>query len=284
AVILALDALVLNLLLERHIRPQHISFLTFLLGMIVVFSLPVLAVLVYQTVSGLTLRYRLNRNGITIHWGGNALIIPIRAIERVVSGHEIANDITRRRGVRWPGHQWGEGAVPGIGRTQFLASRPLMDQLLLVMPGQAIGISPRDADGFVDAFASRQKLGPNRLLTQELRSASWLSWSLWNDRVARTLLIAAAVINLCLFGYICARFPNLDPQLPLHFNILGQADRIGVKIELFSLPIIGLIILVTNLVLGLFIYGRERAGSYLLWGAAATVQVLLWLAAFSILP
>jgi hypothetical protein len=54
--------------------------------------------------------------------------------------------------------------------------------------------------------------------------------------------------------------------------------------ELFALPIIGLIVLGGNLVLGLGLYLRERAGSYLLWGAAAAVQALFWLAAFSIVP
>ena len=56
------------------------------------------------------------------------------------------------------------------------------------------------------------------------------------------------------------------------------------KRQLFALPIIGLIILGTNLALGLLLYRRERAGSYLLWGAAAAAQALFWLATFSIVP
>ncbi|MGD8820547.1 MAG: DUF1648 domain-containing protein, partial [Anaerolineae bacterium] len=98
------------------------------------------------------------------------------------------------------------------------------------------------------------------------------------------LLGAAIVVNLGLFGYLSARFPGLDVQLPLHFNAEGMVDRIGNKTELFALPIIGLLILGVNLVLGLILYRRERAGSYLLWGAAAAVQTLFWLATFSILP
>ena len=98
------------------------------------------------------------------------------------------------------------------------------------------------------------------------------------------MLGTAAVINAALFGYVSARFPTLDPQLPLHFNRLGYVDRIGTKMELFALPIIALIILGTNLVLGLLLYRHERAGSYLLWGAAAAAQILFWLATFSILP
>jgi hypothetical protein len=70
----------------------------------------------------------------------------------------------------------------------------------------------------------------------------------------------------------------------LHFDRLGRADRIGTKMELCALPIIGALILATNLILGALLYRRERAGSYLLWGASAAVQALFWLAAFSIIP
>jgi hypothetical protein len=63
-----------------------------------------------------------------------------------------------------------------------------------------------------------------------------------------------------------------------------MADRIGTKAELFARPIIGLIILVTNSALGLLLYSRERAGAYLLWGGAAVVQALFWLAVLSIGP
>ncbi len=72
-------------------------------------------------------------------------------------------------------------------------------------------------------------------------------------------------------------------QLPLHFSSLGQVDRIGGKIELFALPIIGLIILGTNLIAGLILYKWERAGAYLLWGSAAAVQILFWLATLGLL-
>jgi hypothetical protein len=282
--LIAIDAWLLNRLVILHIQSRQLGFFSFLMGLLVVFSVPVLVLLVYEIASGLTLRYHLDRNGVAVRWAGNERIIPIRDIQRIVAGNDIESSIAHRRGVRWPGHQRGEGMVPTIGRTRFLATRPLAEQLLLVMPGLAVAISPIDVDGFLAAFESRRKLGPNRLLEQELRQARWLSWPLWGDRNARALLGAAAILNAGLFGYVSARFPTLDPQLPLHFNRLGFVDRIGTKVELFALPIIALIILGTNLVLGLLLYRRERAGSYLLWGAAAAAQVLFWLATFSILP
>lgn len=282
--LLALDAWLLNHLLNNHIRAQQISFFTFLLSVLLLLSIPLLLLLIYQTLSCLTLRYRLDRNGVVVRWFGIEQTIPIRYIQRIVPGHDLGETVVRRRGLRWPGHERGQGLVPGIGRTRFLATRPLVDQLLLVTPGRAYAISPNDPEEFVRAYEARRELGPNRLLERSTQYADWLTWRIWTDRPARLLLGAALVINLGLFAYISARFAGLDLQLPLHFNSLGQVDRIGTKLELFALPIIGLIVLAANLVLGLALYRRERAGSYLLWGAAAAVQTLFWLAAFSIVP
>ncbi len=288
-VIVGLDALLLKLLLGERIGEQQMSFVSFLLAMLVLLSLPILLVALYHTIGLVTLRYKLDRNGVFVCWFGSSRLgseqtIPIRDIQRIIPGSELGGVVVRRRGLRWPGHERGVGMVPGIGRTRFFASRPLDEQLLLVTPGSAFGISPDDPEGFLEAFEARQKLGPNRLLVQDLRHARWLTWALWKDSTAWTLLGVSALINLSLFGYLTALFPGLDPQLPLHFNRLGQADRIGTKMELFALPIIGLIILGTNLALGLILYRRERAGSYLLWGASAAVQALFWLAAVSIIP
>jgi hypothetical protein len=278
----AIDCWLVNRLVEQTVRAQEIGFLSFVGGLLVLCSLPLLAALAYQTLSCLTLRYHLDRNGIVIRWGGTEQVIPIRDIRRIFPVNQLAASTVRRRGLRWPGHERGEGSIPGIGRTRFLATQSPAGQLLLVTPGLAFGISPDNPAEFVKAFESRRELGPNRLLAPELRRASWSTWPLWSDRTAWLLIGAAAVTNLGLFGYLSARFRNLDSQLPLHFNTYGLVDRIGGKEELFALPIIGLIILATNLILGLILYRRERAGSYLLWGAATAAQALFWLATFSI--
>jgi hypothetical protein len=282
--VVALDSYLLNRLLLPGVRLQEVNGWTFLTGLVVLLSIPLLLALIYQTASCLTLRYRLDRNGIVVRWAGARLTIPIREVQRILPGHELEAPIVRRRGLRWPGHERGQGQVPGIGRTRFLATRPMADQLLVVTPGEAFAISPQDPEGFLQAFEARRNLGPNRLLDREVAHVRWFTWNLWTDQTAALLVGAAAIINVGLFGYLCIRFPSLDFQLPLHFNNQGLADRIGTKAELFALPIIGLIILGTNLVLGLVLYRRERAGSYLLWGAAAAAQALFWLATFSIVP
>lgn len=282
--VVALDFWLLDHLINHSIRVQQINLLSFLMLVAVLVSIPLLILLIYQTLGCLTLRYNLDRNGLIIRWIGTQQCVPIRDIQRIVSGHHFEGTIVHRRGLRWPGHERGVGMVPGIGRTRFLANRPLGDQLLLVAPGEAYGISPRDPEGFIQAYEARRQLGPNRLLDRGVDRGRLLTWPLWTDHTAWVLLGIAIIVNLALFGYLGSRYPSLDLQLPLHFDNQGLVDRIGTRIELFTLPIIGLIILVTNTVLGLLLYRRERAGSYLLWGAAAAAQALFWLAVFGIGP
>ncbi|HSJ56387.1 MAG TPA: PH domain-containing protein [Anaerolineae bacterium] len=316
-VLVSLDVWLVRWLVTHAIHRQEINFGSFLVGLVVAATLPLLAVVVYHTWSWLTLRYHLDRNGLAIRWAGSEVYIPIRDIQRIIPGKQLATsqssaaapaalasqiyeslvsmlnrrgevgkqgDILHRHGLHWPGHERGAGLVPGIGRTRFFATRPLAEQLLVIVAGTAFAISPNNLDEFVQSFEARRALGPNRLVERSWRRAPWFAWPVWRDRTAWTLLGAAILINLALFGYLSVRYPGLDFQLPLHFNNLGQVDRIGAKIELFALPIIGLIILGTNLVLGLFLYRRERAGSYLLWGSSAAAQGLFWLATFSLIP
>jgi hypothetical protein len=282
--VVAVDVWLLNRLINNSIGAQQIGLATFVMGLVFLLSVPLLIFLVYQTLSLVTLRYFLDRNGLVVRWIGTQQIIPIRDIARIMSGRTLGDAVVQRSGLRWPGHERGQGLVPGIGRTRFLATRPLTAQRIHVTPGQAFGISPRDPEVFLHAFEARRELGPNRLLEQEVRHAPFYAWSLWTDQTAWILIGTALVINLALFGYLSVRLAGLDLQLPLHFNSQGLADRIGTKMELFALPIIGLIILGTNLVLGLILYRRERVGSYLLWGGAAAAQILFWLAILSIVP
>jgi hypothetical protein len=49
------------------------------------------------------------------------------------------------------------------------------------------------------------------------------------------------------------------------------------------MPLIGLLTMLFNGVLGGFAYRRERMISYLLWGGAVLVQILVWTAAIGLL-
>jgi len=149
-------------------------------------------------------------------------------------------------------------------------------------PARAYAISPADLDGFLADLELRRRLGPLKALAEETHRARWLTLPIWTDRVAHLLLALGAVANALLFAHLCWRYPALPSLLPLHFDALGQPDRIGLRAEVFKLPAIGLAILVTNFALGLFLHGRERLAAYLLFAAVLVVQILLGVALFNI--
>jgi hypothetical protein len=101
------------------------------------------------------------------------------------------------------------------------------------------------------------------------------------DRLVFVLLAMGLLLNLALFAYVGWRYRALPESLPLHFDILGQPDRLGVRSEIFKLPAIGLLLLVLNSLFGLAIQRWEKLGAYLLLGGTIVVQVLFWLAALN---
>jgi len=108
-----------------------------------------------------------------------------------------------------------------------------------------------------------------------------------SDRLVHVLLALGLLLNLALFAYIGWRYRALPESLPLHFDILGQPDRFGVRSEIFRLPAIGLLLLVLNSLFGLAVQRCQleecELGTYLLLGVTTVVQVLFWLATLNIM-
>jgi len=228
-------------------------------------------------------QYALDRNLLTIRWGAVQQIIPMASIRKVLHGSEIAGQIRRFRGGRWPGHWVGQAEVKDVGPVLFYAAGGPDQQLVFVTPGLAYAITPADVTGFVEAFEQRQKMGPTQEVAQVSVRPEIFEWSLWSDRLAMGLVGAAGIACLLLFGYTCWRFPDLTLRVALHFDAAGLPDRFGPRAQVFLLPVIGLMSLGVNSVLGLPLYLRDRVGAYLLWGGAFVVQALAWVAAVGIL-
>lgn len=96
------------------------------------------------------------------------------------------------------------------------------------------------------------------------------------------MLIVALFVNLGLFAFLILLSSQLPPLVPLHFDVTGQPDRIEPKDSIFSLPQIGLILIVVNILIGTPLYRREPLAAYLLGSISIAVQLLLWVAAISI--
>ena len=155
--------------------------------------------------------------------------------------------------------------------------------MLVLTDAAAYGISPADREGFLAAFAARKELGPTQDVAQESIRPRFFEWPLWRDRTARGLVAGGLVLCVALFGFLILRYPNLPARIPLHFDPLGRPDRFGGPPEAFILPVIGLLALVVNAGLGVPVYLRQRIPAYLLWSGAVLVQVLVWIAAVTLL-
>lgn len=259
-------------LLLAWLTNQPVSGLSFVLAVLILATIPVLVYVGFRTLSSLLMEYWVDRDGVTVVWGPMREIIPIGSIERIQRGGFA--DI-RGRWWEWPNPYLTEGAAAGVGPIVSLATRPAAEQVVLVTGQAAYALSPRTPDEFVAALQARHQLGPARLLKPERRWPTPWQWDIWRDRLALLLLGLAVLANMILFGYLCFRYPQLPANLPLHFDAQGQPDRYGAPASLFILPLIGLGALVINGIWGAVLYQRRRTGSYLLWGGALVVQLLV---------
>ena len=228
----------------------------------------------YWTYGCLSMRYYLDRNGLTIHWGDIRQLIPMDRIQRLVPGRELPNP--RVTGVSWLGHHVGHGDVDDLGNVIFYATHRSRDELLyIVTADQTYAISVDDEVRFAEELQGHQRLGQVVSLPQVTERHSIASLPFWHDPLAQLLALAAVLACTVTLGYVFHQYPGLPESIPFPFASLG----FGEKRELLSIPITGLGLLAVNLVLGFALHAVDRAVGYLLFLAAFGTQVTLLAAA-----
>jgi hypothetical protein len=261
---------------------QPISFGTFVVGLAVLFGFVLVGLIAYWVYGLAGASYLLDRNALVIRWGPSEQVIPTQEIERVFIGDEIEGRIEFYGG-RWPGHWVGYGRIPDFGETLFYATVPPREQVFIATPGLVYSISPADREEFLRSLQKRLQMGPTQITELSSERLSALDWPIWKDGLGLTLLGAGALALVALVGVVCFRFPALPLLMPLHFGASGSPDRLGPRGEIFLIPLIGLLTLAMNGVLGSLLYRRDRLASYLLWGGSILVQLLVWTATLGVL-
>ena len=228
----------------------------------------------YWTYSCLTLKYFLDRNGLTIHWGDIRQLIPMDRIEKLVPGRELpAPKVT---GVSWLGHHVGHGPVEGLGDTIFYSTHGSQEELLYVVTAEhTYAISVADDVQFAEELQGHQKLGQVVSLPQVNERHSVAAWTFWHDPLALLLAFAATAGFAVTLGYVFHQYPGLPESIPFPFAAQGFGD----KEELLSIPITGLGILAVSLALGFVLHALDRAVGYLLFLSGLGAQIVLLSAA-----
>ncbi len=278
-IIILVDAGLILLTVDQ----QTVNTGTFIVGLSILFSLGLLAILGYWLYGLARSGYTLDRNALVIRWGPVEHVIPSERIERVLTGDEVEGRIRLRSGGMWPGHCVGSGEFPGEGPILFYSTEPPQNQIYILTPDLVYGISPANREVFLESFRKRWEMGPTQVVEQSSRRPGLLDWIIWQDRLGLGLLAAGFLALLALVGLLCYQFPALPLLVPLHFDVMGVPDRLGPRGQIFTIPLIGFLVLLLNLMLGWLAYRRERMVSHLLWGGGILVQVLMWVATAGIL-
>ncbi|KKQ53617.1 MAG: hypothetical protein US70_C0001G0021 [Parcubacteria group bacterium GW2011_GWD2_38_11] len=118
----------------------------------------------------------------------------------------------------------------------------------------------------------------------KLRLRYFFSQEFFRSSLVQWVFIGALLINALNWGLIAFFIRPVDFPIILHYNVYFGVDVIGAWWQMYFLPLIGLVILSVNTVLGyLFYQQKERIVAHLLVLATFIVQICITIAVASLL-
>lgn len=237
------------------------------------------ALFAYWTWGSLTLRYVVDRNALTIHWGAQRQVIPLANIERLIpaSPEGEAPDV---QGVDWPGHHIGKARVSQLGEVLFYSGHRSIGEVLYVQTDtETYAISVPDAVAFAEAVQSNQMRGSLFAQRQAVLRHGIAAQSFWLDPQARFLAVVLIASFVAVLAYVLQTYPGLAQSVPLRFPALGGLLRVTDKSELLDIPRSAAAFLGLNLLLAVVLHPWERMVSIVLLLAGIAIQIALLVAA-----
>lgn len=249
-------------------NPSGLGFLLQMVIALVIFA--PLPLLIYRLYALLNAVYILGRDGLMIRWGLRREDIPLHEIEWIRPADELGFRLPLPW-LRWPGAILGFRTVPELGRVEFLSSN-LRHMILVATPEKVYAISPAEDVQFMSLFRQIIEMGSLSPIVAQSVYPTVLLGRVWEDRLARLLIIASFGVGVILFAVVAIAVPGLDTLPWTEPGTTAPAER------LLLLPILDGIIWLFNLLLGIFLYRRGadlKFAAYLLWGSAGLSGLLL---------
>ncbi len=228
----------------------------------------------YWTYALATMSYELDRNGLVIQWGVTRQVVPLGDIERLVPGTSVG--IPSVKGVSWLGYHIGRATIERIGDVLFYTTHQNAEQVLYVMTSERnYAISVDDPAGFARQVQIRQDLGPTARVTHHAQRLGSAAQAFWYDPLGRTLVAVALLSTFVMWALVALRYPDLPAALELHFPASEDTGLVDIRTKdaILQLPRIATLILVINLAIGFALHTWERVAGYVLFLAAAAIQL-----------
>jgi hypothetical protein len=249
-----------------------------LLGILVLIPLPLL---VYNLYGLLSATYTLERDGLRLRWGLRGEDIPLQEIEWLRNAEELGFTLPLPA-IRLPGAVVGTRNVEGLGRVEFMAS-DVNNLLLVATPRCVFVISPVDMRAFERAFRRAMEMGSLSPMAAYSTQPVIFLRQMLADRWVRILLAVSVFLLIGLLVVVALQLPGRE-LVSLGFDSDGLPREAGPVQQLLLLPALGAVVLLVDLIGGMFLYHRwkQHLIAYLLWGASGLTSLLLILAALQI--
>jgi hypothetical protein len=197
---------------------------------------------------GKRMRYALDDDAVTIHFGLSRRRIPYTTIQNVRLSPTSLQ--LRLFGASWPGLHWGLYTAKDVGRVWVYATMMRGDFVLLsLVDGKTIALSPEDPQAFLSSVtAQHHRFDTTILGDMAAREPS--------QTVVYAQVLAVLAAFFVFFGYLLWIYPSLPEVIPVHFDFSWTPNRWGHKSELFIIAGIAAIFPIINTVLTLK-FGRH---------------------------
>jgi hypothetical protein len=232
----------------------------------------------FWTWSCANMRYVLDHTGVTVKWGPLTHFVPMQAVTEVKAGKpEMSPKIG---GIGWYGYHIGQGEVEGIGTTVFFSTHRSPGEIVYVKTADvAYALSPQDPARFAGEIERFHSVGSEEPPGQAtIRREQIASHPIWADRIAQYLALAAVGLNVALWGWVLAVYPDLNNEITIEFPPIGDITTLHERSEILTIPATASAFLIVNLVAGLIFEWREQAATYLVLSATLFFQVLFLIA------
>jgi len=275
-ILLSMSLILLNVLLFSWLPRRNFDTIQLLLIFLLLLLLPLTAFILYRTWVALTLKYKLDRDALTIHWGNQMQIVPLQRVRRVL--HHGVTDQGKPSLFHWPATQVRLTSANQLPPIWLLATQPLHQCMVLDAGDVAFAISPHNLQDFLAAIQEYYRMGPqhNRQLVR-INTGYW--YRLFEVGGIGAILLGLGLIGvILLWGLLMVNYGGLPERV---MTVNGEVSRTSFLL----LPYMGLVAWLLNGLWGLWMAWREQpTGAYLLWGGAVIVQICALFALNSILP